>query len=1261
MADKLKQIEDALRAIGPAAFQALCDAYLHRKGYEAINPLGRVPGRDQVAPGTPDTWIAEPDGRFVFAEYTTQLEGLLAKVRSDLQKCADESKTGIPRSKIREVVYCHTSVPSVADHLAMMNTAQELGLVLTVLGLGQISQDLYQKYPGLARDFLGVEVDTGQILTPDEYAAAYGKSSLATPLDTEFQFRDEEVKELVEALERRRIVILSGPMGTGKSRLALEGMRRLHEAYPNLVLRCIYNRGANLFEDVRTHFAEPGDYLILVDDANRISGFDYVLQLLHEDRPDRTIRILATVRDYAVGKVRDAVLPYGGAAEIMVGLLTGEQVRQLAERTYGIRHGLFLSRIEEIAAGNARLAMMASRLAREEDSFESILNAAELYHAYYKGVRSELDELGHSEVRRAAGIITLFRVVDRSNTEQMEQIATTFGVAPDAFWEAVKSLHAIELVDLYENEVVKIADQILGTYLFYLAVFDSGEIELAKVLENLFPAHRHRIIDALNGVVRAFGSEATFEPLRDSVDHVWMVWKSSGEQERLLDLMHTFWFVRPNETLLYASEQIQALEPEPRGEISFEYKNTGTSGDRTLVGLLGAFHSGTIEEMRIALNLLLDYAALRSTDLPSVQKTLTERFGFQKFSQLEGFKREALVVEVLQERARSSADPLVAEILAAVTAEFLKTEFHRVESGSGRAITMINFTFGETDALRRVRDTLLEGLFWLWRNEYKESVIRVLEQYASAHGSFPDPEIATGDAKQLLGFFAEFPSDGIRECILVHDYLDQLDRAKISYDEALRVQFTCSASTLADLLLVDRREVRGLSWEQRSERFGARVKAFFHEFSDEAWANALRDAESLLNLLKDDHSRYQIRSGISVALATLAAEDGPKYLRVLGAYLEAGEYLILSERQIVRWLREQLGPGASLEFVRAREFPAQRRWFSTLFASFDQAHITPEIATALLNHVQQVTPSEMTHDLEFLEAYRATDAEIVVKVVKTLTEKATHAPAIAESLASLFNRYGQMSARLPEIFANQQDLLERAYLLAAAHDAHMDHDGKSFALVTDMNPSFPLRYLQHRMKPVDDDVWKRFDNSGDRHRFAQLWGRDDYDGLMRPLFDHAYQVEKEHYFMHDALHVLLSLPEEVDEDPQPWQDGDRASRQDYFLQRLIRERAEDPSFIAYLFAAIARMQADRRREMIKAYLATSPSVEDFRRIALEPRSLTAWGSWVPYYQRQLDFVESLLPLFDRPELLKHRAYIEERIEHLRKQIRNEKRSDFFDG
>jgi hypothetical protein len=283
-----------------------------------------------------------------------------------------------------------------------------------------------------------------------------------------------------------------------------------------------------------------------------------------------------------------------------------------------------------------------------------------------------------------------------------------------------------------------------------------------------------------------------------------------------------------------------------------------------------------------------------------------------------------------------------------------------------------------------------------------------------------------------------------------------------------------------------------------------------------------------------------------------------------------------------------------------------------------------------------------------------------VKAVQLLVRKVEREPDAASSLAQLFNPYGNVLHRLPERFAGEQELLETTYLLASTRDPHMDHDGSAFGLITQMNPSFPLRYLKYRIDPETTDRWNRFDNRGDQSRFGQIWKREDYEEVMRTLIDYAYMVEAEHFFFDEALRVLLGLPEDNGGREEPAVDEDYATRQDAFLQRLVTEHADDESFISWVFGGISGLPPDRRRELIRAYVATNPLVEAFEQIALEPRSLTNWGSWVPVYQRQLEYLESLLPLFNRVELLSHRAYIERRMESLRKQIREEKRSDFFD-
>jgi hypothetical protein len=230
---KINQIQNRIRELDGGAIQKLADAYLHKKGYERINPLGSVIGANKVRKGTPDTLIALSNGKYVFAEHTTAPEArVYGKLKGDLDKCLDVSKTGVPIQKIEEVVFCHTSYLSAWQENALAENCQEKGINLSIFGIGPLSYDLYQKYPSLARDFLGVEVDTGQIVPPTEFIDTYNKDKLATRLDTTFHFRAKEVEQASQGLEENDLVIVSGRPGVGKSRLALECCERFKEAHP---------------------------------------------------------------------------------------------------------------------------------------------------------------------------------------------------------------------------------------------------------------------------------------------------------------------------------------------------------------------------------------------------------------------------------------------------------------------------------------------------------------------------------------------------------------------------------------------------------------------------------------------------------------------------------------------------------------------------------------------------------------------------------------------------------------------------------------------------------------------------------------------------------------------------------------------------------------------------------------------------------------------------------------------------------------------
>jgi hypothetical protein len=160
---KLNQIQSKLRELDGGAFQKLAEAYLYKEGYTRINSVGSVIGANKVRTGTPDTFVTLPNGKYVFAEHTTQQSGVYKKFKADIDKCFDVTKTGIPLDEIEEIVLCYNTDLEPTDERILAKECQGHGVNLNLYGMTRISHDLYQKYVGLAQSELGVEVDTGQI------------------------------------------------------------------------------------------------------------------------------------------------------------------------------------------------------------------------------------------------------------------------------------------------------------------------------------------------------------------------------------------------------------------------------------------------------------------------------------------------------------------------------------------------------------------------------------------------------------------------------------------------------------------------------------------------------------------------------------------------------------------------------------------------------------------------------------------------------------------------------------------------------------------------------------------------------------------------------------------------------------------------------------------------------------------------------------------------------------------------------------------
>lgn len=1254
---KINQIEKGLLELSGGAFQKLADAYLHKNGYEQINPLGSVIGSDKTRTGTPDTLIPLPNNKYVFAEYTTQEQNVYDKIEGDLNKCLDETKTGVPVDKIDEVVFCHTSVLTGEKENKLAQICQARNVNLSIFGIGRISFDLYQKYPRLARDFLGVEVDTGQILSIDEFVAAYDKNKLATKLSTAFHFRGEELKQVESALQDNDLIIVSGRAGVGKTRFALESCMRFKNAHTEYKIFCIFDLKIDLFQDIRDYFSESGSFLIFVDDANRVSRFEYFIQLIQNQRHDQQIKIIATVRDYALRKVQLEASKLKRVFELQLQELDEGQIKELIRDEYSINNHLYLDRIAEIAQGNSRLAIMAAEVAKRENTLQSISDVSALYDEYFVSIRHDLEDLSDDTVIQTAGIVVFFRAIDRSNIQMLSEIERAFNITLEQLWVAAHQLHELEVLDMYEDEVVRISDQVLGTYLFYYAFFKKKVLDFSALLEYFFPFHRQTLIDAVNPALNAFDSQGIMDIMRPHVDRAWQSMQDASDKKGLLHLMDVFWFLKQTDTLLHVKNEIEGLEPPKQISLSdLEFKSDSNIQSPSLLSVLGSFRYSDESRVKIALGLLLDFVEKQPSEMGRVLYQLMDRFGFEPDSYIHGFFVQKAVIELLAERIENGNQELFSRIFIEVGKSYLHTRFHSHKSKDRRTITWIDFQLSSTPALQQLRQHIWRHLFQLHKqSNYQEVVFDVLLNYCTSGMMIAVDKIIAEDSVEILELInSELDASRFRNCRFVHQYLDFLEDHGLLFDSKLRNKFTTDTYKLSNVLLYDWAEKRNLALGY-NEYKKVKKEQIEQHFAEYGFAEYKRFFQQCLEIdldLDKNHDSFLFVNGLSEVLLTLADRDPKLYSKVLEYYLHLGDPLKLGSVPLLQRLLAVLGVSRVFEIIHNEDFQTKKHWQFGYYISLEQGDVKAEHLNQLYILYNEASCRELPHGLDFLLKFRSIDKKVVAKVTDIILAKGQTDPHCVNAFSLLFNPHSEVNKIITDLFSGDTNLLKKAYFAILDTNGHQDHDGQTFARILDIDPDFILEYIDKIFADRQSRWISKYDDTRD---YSFLWLRDDYESLMTGVAEYLYDKEKELWGTY-----MITFFGVRENGKNTDQNSEIVARQDLVLEKLIKKNNQDSDFMTFVFGTIVEFPPEKRRRFIALFLSQNKKYEDFKRLSLEPSTKSYSGSAVPALQEDVDYYESLLPLLDGVEFLQHKQFLERTIQRLHSQIEYEKKRDFIE-
>ena len=548
---------------------------------------------------------------------------------------------------------------------------------------------LARRYPNLAREHLGIEVSTGQIMSPDEFESAVERNSFASTLKVDLLGRDKEIDELLAALGESQFVLVHGRPGCGKTRLCLEALRRFAN-FSGVHPLVIQSNRLPIWNDLANDVPKEDPSIILLDDANELSdleGFaDYV-----SNRGN--IKVLMTVRNYAYEHVKVSISKFCRPYLYEINPLNEETALNVVENGFGIAKGRASANIVRLSRGNMRLACAAAEVAKER-GVEVFSTMPSLIEACY----GEKVSLLGGNAKMAATIVSVLDSHRVERNKDLDELLAKVGISHDCYVDACTALCHDELVDACQGMVaVAPGEQVLRDYLLYRAFIAEKSLSLSDVDKLKCGNARCPSIVAI--LVNNFYTEELISSLKSQLDDIWAL----ADEEKRWGMVGEYHFLLGEKGLGHILGAIEDCEPG-----SYDYlacrldKNTGpySPKSRILVSLSPYLHASQFGEPEE-----LFFMALGKNILPpqEAKEALTTTMCFNEDSYSDELRYEKEVIERLVSDYRRTKENRYGVLLAYYVEALLAATYDGPTRMEGNKVTFIHGNHVYTEAMIGLR------------------------------------------------------------------------------------------------------------------------------------------------------------------------------------------------------------------------------------------------------------------------------------------------------------------------------------------------------------------------------------------------------------------------------------------------------------------------------------------------------------------------------------------------------------------------------
>lgn len=1203
-------IQSKILQLEGGAFQSLFDEYLYKRyKFTNIQTLGVQTATNKPTKGTPDSYVLTEEGKYILINYGSVNSQHADKIRADILSCFDTAKLSLEKKKIKKIIcgHCSTNI-----HIEQFSGIMDIleGIEIELIGIDTLSHDLALIYPHIAKDHLGVEIDTNQFFDIEDFVKVYDANGINAPIDCGFLHRKEELDATCKSLHNNAVTVLTGPSGIGKTRLAIEACRAQDDKEYKVF--CVRSNGNFLYEDIKFYIDNPGKYMLFLDDANMVVSLDNVLQTLLTLPTEYEIKILITVRDYARERVISTVSKYTTPEVIEVGRFTDEEIKDILKTDLGILNPEYLKKISEIANGNARLAFLAG-IRSVDEGYQAIRNAEDIFRNYYGRILSEAD-LTKDDVLMLF-FITVAGPVKAEENQLYKDLKKQYG---DEIREneTVEKLYSLELVDWFKNEITKVSDQSLGNYILYYVLFEKRWVSIEGLISIAFPRYKNKAVYALKTIIDIFNSENVARYVENSIIVAW----NNAPDEQNMAYLESFHQVNPDKALRIIKKKIEQEKHVDFDMHSFDVdakKNNHYISTKE-IEILGGFKY--TESFDDSIELLVSYFEKRPDLIMDFYFVICDCLLFDKYSCNNNYKNENMLLDRLWE-ATNEGENYNFSILYIYVAEYaLQTEFSYTEEVKNRrALNFVRMTIRFNEEIALLRSKIWKTLGILrTKTEYREKVNDILSE-VHFDGLDEKNSIAYLQSDFDTIFAEVIKEDDIDffDAKIIDRYREVASEINSPIDERYLIPENNRAYRLYKILT--REHLIGRTVEEDNEIRKANIAAEFDSYSIENYIELFKTCNFIHDTIGESNL-WSLSRGLDIVFELL--EIYPDfYVDVIEEYFKSNAPFRLNGYRQVVFLLSNIGYENTYNLMNGAEYRGKDTWLSLIWESINECDITDLVIRDYSSFSERTLAGDnpIVPSVTLLAKFGERDNGLRNSILYRIAGK--------PELSATFMRYAYRDEDIKAVinlFKDDLDTLSQIYMNALEISDHVDYGGKLFIKIYEQRPNIWKEYVD----------WVKNHSRRDGYEqkiFEMIWTTEKWQECINYAYSVLVDDDKVFFIVYPAR-LLFGRAE---------QEPVVKNRKKQWLLDSLHENSKDVSKCSKLIDVVVNVMPHWKLDFILEYLNDNQNVEDFKKIHLFPMSASWSGSEVPLILDKIQFLQSLKVKMKGPAYIEHREYIDE--------------------